>query len=70
MEINFITHCHVVKNYTSSSSSSGLQLTHDAAHYIAAKKHDTKLSLPFFLPSLQIGIKLHIHGFENIHSQK
>eukprot|EP00596_Hydrurales_sp_CCMP1899_P005210 CAMPEP_0119051770 /NCGR_PEP_ID=MMETSP1177-20130426/73275_1 /TAXON_ID=2985 /ORGANISM="Ochromonas sp, Strain CCMP1899" /LENGTH=724 /DNA_ID=CAMNT_0007031091 /DNA_START=367 /DNA_END=2541 /DNA_ORIENTATION=- len=34
----------------------GLQLTHDAAHYIAAKKHDTKLSLPFFLPSLQIGL--------------
>jgi hypothetical protein len=41
-------------------SSLGLQLTHDAAHYIAAKNHDTKLSLPFFLPSLQIGLYIYI----------
>ena len=34
----------------------GLQITHDIGHYIAAKIHNTKLSLPYYLPSLQIGI--------------
>ena len=34
----------------------GLQLTHDLGHWLAAKSHDTKLSLPYFIPSLQIGI--------------
>ena len=34
----------------------GLQAPHDLGHYIAAKMHDTKLSVPYFLPSLQIGI--------------
>ena len=34
----------------------GLQIVHDLGHYIAAKVHDTKISLPYYLPSLQIGI--------------
>jgi Zn-dependent protease len=34
----------------------GLQAVHDLGHNIAAKNHDTKLSLPYLLPSLQIGI--------------
>ena len=34
----------------------GLQATHDLGHFLAAKSHDTKISLPYFIPSLQIGI--------------
>ena len=34
----------------------GLQAVHDFGHYIAAKNHDTKLSLPYLIPSLQIGL--------------
>ena len=34
----------------------GLQAVHDLGHAAAAKAHNTKISLPFFLPSLQVGI--------------
>lgn len=34
----------------------GLQAVHDLGHFIAAKNHDTKLSLPYLVPSLQIGL--------------
>jgi Zn-dependent protease len=34
----------------------GLQVAHDLGHAAAAKSHNTKISLPYFLPSLQVGI--------------
>lgn len=34
----------------------GLQVAHDMGHAAAAKAHNTQISLPYFLPSLQVGL--------------
>lgn len=34
----------------------GVQFSHDLGHVIAAKFHNVKISTPYFLPSLQIGL--------------
>ena len=34
----------------------GVQFSHDLGHIVAAKFHNVKISTPYFLPSLQIGL--------------
>jgi len=43
----------------------GLQLVHELGHFVAARVHGTKLSLPIILPSLQIGISGSVMVFTN-----